>query len=242
MINLSVIHVKDLAKYIIKWILMVGVIYIFISMFSNPSPEETQKVSRWIAQLDLKDCLKETIPMMGQVKQEDKDTVAQIEEDIEKIDPLKLVLGTQLEMMDTLVAKEKQKTEIKENMEENVEIEQAKTGVSTEIVPSNVPTKFTNSYNGVQVKNETSYQLTEEMLKPDISINNKNVMIFHTHTCESYTPSDNYQYTQTGTYRTTDLNFSVARVGTELENQLKSYQYQVVHDKTYHDYPAYNGS
>ncbi|MFR2535323.1 MAG: stage II sporulation protein P [Clostridia bacterium] len=242
MINLSVIHVKDLAKYIIKWILMVGVIYIFISMFSNPSPEETQKVSRWIAQLDLKDCLKETIPMMGQVKQEDKDTVAQIEEDIEKIDPLKLVLGTQLEMMDTLVAKEKQKTEIKENVQKNVEIEQAKTGVSTEIVPSNVPTKFTNSYNGVQVKNETSYQLTEEMLKPDISINNKNVMIFHTHTCESYTPSDNYQYTQTGTYRTTDLNFSVARVGTELENQLKSYQYQVVHDKTYHDYPAYNGS
>ena len=80
------------------------------------------------------------------------------------------------------------------------------------------------------------------MLTPDITVSRENIMIFHTHTCESYTPSEAYPYTQTGTYRTTDLNFSVARVGTELERQLKSYQYNVIHDVTYHDYPAYNGS
>lgn len=243
MINLAVIHLKDLAKYLIRFILIVGIIYLLVSIFSAPSPEDSQKVSSFITQLDLKGCLEDSIPMMKQVKQENKDTVAQIEEDIEKIDPLKLVLGTQLEMMDTIVAKAKENdTDTKENTQTDLPVQQAQTGVSTEVIPTNVPTKFTNSYNGVQVKNETAHQLTEEMLKPDISINNKNVMIFHTHTCESYTPSDNFQYTQTGTYRTTDLNFSVARVGTELENQLKSYQYHVVHDKTYHDYPAYNGS
>ena len=45
-----------------------------------------------------------------------------------------------------------------------------------------------------------------------------------------------------GSYRTTDLNYSVARVGTELETQLTSYGFHVIHDKTYHDYPEYSGS
>ena len=46
----------------------------------------------------------------------------------------------------------------------------------------------------------------------------------------------------TGSYRTTDLNYSVARVGTELEKYLTNYGYNVIHNQTYHDYPAYNGS
>ena len=80
------------------------------------------------------------------------------------------------------------------------------------------------------------------MLKPDIAIENKNVIIFHTHSCESYTSSEKYPYTPTGNYRTTDLNYTVTRVGTELENQLKNYNFNVVHNQDYHDYPSYNGS
>ncbi|MDO5557015.1 MAG: stage II sporulation protein P [Clostridia bacterium] len=80
------------------------------------------------------------------------------------------------------------------------------------------------------------------MLGGDIKINKEDIIIFHTHTCESYTPSENYMYETNGTYRTTDLNFSVARVGDELTNQLKAYGYNVSHDTTYHDYPAYSGS
>ena len=80
------------------------------------------------------------------------------------------------------------------------------------------------------------------MLEPNIEINNKNILLFHTHTCESYTASEKNPYTPTGNYRTTDLNFTVAKVGDELENCLKQYGINVTHDKTYHDYPAYNGS
>ena len=47
---------------------------------------------------------------------------------------------------------------------------------------------------------------------------------------------------QLGTYRTTDLNYSVARVGDELENYLTNLGFTINHDKTYHDYPAYTGS
>ena len=46
----------------------------------------------------------------------------------------------------------------------------------------------------------------------------------------------------TGNYRTTDLNYSVARVGTELTNYLKKKSFNVEHCVTYHDYPAYSGS
>ena len=80
------------------------------------------------------------------------------------------------------------------------------------------------------------------MLEPNITIENKNILLFHTHSCESYTASEAYPYTPTGNFRTTDLNFTVTKVGTELENQLKQYNYNVIHDTSYHDYPAYNGS
>ena len=149
--------------------------------------------------------------------------------------------NTQEEIEETQ-EEQKNQQQNEEKKEEQITVEQAQTGLPTQILESNVPSKFTNEYNGVKVKNETNYQLTEEMLTPNISINNKNVLIFHTHTCESYTPSENFQYQQTGTYRTTDYNYNVVRVGTELTNQLESYGYNVIHDNTYHDYPAYSGS
>lgn len=45
-----------------------------------------------------------------------------------------------------------------------------------------------------------------------------------------------------GNFRTTDLNFSVAGVGTELEDCLKTKGYTIWHNLNYHDYPAYTGS
>lgn len=51
-----------------------------------------------------------------------------------------------------------------------------------------------------------------------------------------------YEYIASGNYRTTDLNKSVARVGNELETYLKEKGFNVTHNTTYHDYPAYSGS
>ena len=45
-----------------------------------------------------------------------------------------------------------------------------------------------------------------------------------------------------GNYRTTDLDYSVARVGSVLDESLTKKGFNVIHDLTYHDYPAYNGS
>lgn len=123
------------------------------------------------------------------------------------------------------------------------QLEHAPTNVATTVIENNVPNKYTDSYNGVSIKNGTNYSLTEDILNPNnIDINKNDVMIFHTHTCESYTPTENYTYEESGTFRTTDLNFSVSRVGDALSDQLLSYGFNVTHDKTYHDYPAYSGS
>lgn len=123
------------------------------------------------------------------------------------------------------------------------EIEIAKTNVKTEVIETDVINRYTNTYEGVQIKNESKCTITDEMLASSSeSINKENILIYHTHTCESYTSSEKYQYTATGNFRTTDLNFSVAKVGSVLEEQLKVYKYNVVHDSTYHDYPTYTGS
>ena len=122
--------------------------------------------------------------------------------------------------------------------------EEPQTGLQTEVVSGgNINAKYTNEYNGVQIKNESKYELTQEMLTPDIELENKkDIIIYHTHTCESYTQSTGFEYTPSGNFRTTDLNFSVVRVGRELKDRLTNYGFNVIHDETYHDYPAYSGS
>ena len=45
-----------------------------------------------------------------------------------------------------------------------------------------------------------------------------------------------------GNFRTTDLNYSVAKVGSVLTENLSEQGFQVWHELSYHDYPAYNGS
>ena len=114
----------------------------------------------------------------------------------------------------------------------------------TEVIEeNNKKDTYNKIYNGVKIKNESKYKLTEEDLKPNIDFKNKeDIVIYHTHTCESYTKTEKYTYKSSGNFRTTDLNYSVARVGEELKKYLDKYDFNVIHNKTYHDYPKYNGS
>lgn len=99
------------------------------------------------------------------------------------------------------------------------------------------------NYGSVEIDNESNYNITEDMLIPNVEISNKkDIIIYHTHTCESYTPCEKYNYTMTGNYRTTDSNYNVIRVGNELTNYLTQKGFNVIHDGTYHDYPSYSGS
>ena len=248
--NVTVISVKDIIKYTTKIAIAAILLFLFIKVLSKNFNFENSKIelSSIIKEEKLLQLIQENIPVIKQINKEEK-----VEDVVEKINPLKTIVASQLNVANYIKPKEekeqvnqsagKNKEEQKEKTTVNrLKVEQAQTGLSTEVLPSSVPNKYTNSYNGVQVRNETDYQLTEEMLTPNITVDNKSVLIFHTHTCESYTPSENFSYEQTGTYRTTDLNYSVARVGEELTSQLNSYGYKVIHNTTYHDWPAYSGS
>ena len=140
--------------------------------------------------------------------------------------------------------KNENQNEITQNAEIKNDVQLAQsTNTQTEVVtPNPISENYNVQYGNVKIKNQTTYNLTEDILKPDIKIDNKNIVIFHTHSCESYTSSEKYPYTQTGNFRTTDLKYTVTQVGSELENYLKKYNLNVVHDTSYHDYPSYTGS
>lgn len=115
-------------------------------------------------------------------------------------------------------------------------------GQTIEVLSSNVIDKYTYEMFGVKVRSECNYNLPVEITNLDVSFNKDNILIFHTHTCESYTQTEQYTYEESGIFRTTNLEYTVAKVGSILEDCLKQYGYTIFHDKTYHDYPAYTGS
>lgn len=66
------------------------------------------------------------------------------------------------------------------------------------------------------------------------------VLIYHTHTTESYMPSKNYNYNpRDKAYHTNDLKFSVARVGDVMAEELNKMGIPTLHNKTVHDVPTY---
>ena len=242
MLNMTVVvGKKDVLQYGIKAVVIIVILF-FLSkiVYSRNKNVNNLEIAGFIDKNKLVSCLEDNFQIMRQVNNKTKNEA--------HINLLKTIIESQF----TLIGNIKEETEeievnnntIITNDEKNEEqkVEQAQIGLTTEVIENNVPETYTNTYENVQIKNGTDYDLTEEVLNPGIEIHNKNVIIFHTHTCESYTPSEMYDYEETGTFRTTDLNYSVARVGTELDNQLTSYGFNVIHDETYHDYPAYNGS
>lgn len=106
----------------------------------------------------------------------------------------------------------------------------------TPAVASGAAVKISNSTD-VDINAQDYLSPAVQFLKEDFS-----VLIVHTHTTESYTPSEKYQYTPSDTDRTTDKNYNMVRVGDEIEKVLSEKGIKVYHDTTINDYPSYNGS
>ena len=250
MFNVTVLRLKDIVKYIICIFVLILLIFSITNYFSGTkknTEQVTQKVENVTNQLSshsLLSCLDATLPVVASINHSEEKEKEKLSED----DILKSMLETQISSIDEIQNMEEiSETEGEEDTENTNETEQevelATTDVGTEVITNNpVAENYNAQYSNVKIRNQTDYELTQEMLTPDITIENKNIMIFHTHSCESYTSSDLYPYTPTGNFRTTDLNFTVTRVGTELTTQLQQYGYNVIHDTSYHDYPSYNGS
>lgn len=257
MFNVTVLKMRDIFKVIIGITFLVIVVLGISKIFHKDTKENSkgvQKIENGIkalSQFSMINCMDQTIPTMSSINEEYKN-IAKEDDQKENKNILQEMLKTQISSVNAIkeseeITNKENNENIQENeknqTEEKQEIQLAQEGLQTQVITKNPISENSNvTYKNVKIKNQTSYTLTEEMLNPDITIENKNIILFHTHSCESYTSSDKYPYTPTGTFRTTDLNFTVVRVGTELENQLKQYQYNVIHNTDYHDYPSYNGS
>lgn len=236
MINLAVIDIKDIIKYFIKITVIIAVIVGLTKYFSSFKTKLNVDKNSFLA------CLDTVIPSIRSVnKKEDTSSTNA------KVEPLKMALGVELGMMDSVEKNGNEGTSnegvasgvnvAEEGSTETEKVKEAETGLETEVVENNVPEKYTTEYNGVKIRNETdNIKLTEEMLVPEVDVNMKNILIYHTHTCESYTPTENYQYEASGNFRTKDLNCNMVRVGTELTKYLKHYGYNVIHDTTIYDF------
>ena len=67
------------------------------------------------------------------------------------------------------------------------------------------------------------------------------VLILHTHTTESYTKSGE-DYEESSPYRTLSEAHNMVSIGEAVADCLEQAGISVVHDKTLHDYPSYNGA
>ena len=265
MFNVKILRMRDIRKCLVGIILTIAIVICTTRYFSSVKKENTkEKVIKETAQINifkfgsLTSCLNKTIPTMSNINEEYK-KIEKENKETETKNYLEEFIKTEMSSIKGIELAEEnkqQKTNEEDNQTKTVENNQStdtqenekitlasNEATKTEVVTPNPIAENANvQYGNVKIKNQTTYNLTEDILNPDIKIDNKNILIFHTHSCESYTPSEKYQYTQTGNYRTTDKNYSIIRVGTELENYLKHYNINVIHDTSYHDYPSYTGS
>ena len=249
MFNVTIINAK---KSLMRIAIIVIIIIILFMMTQIINKFKTSEILQINISEELVKCLNSEIPAIASTNYKSSNTIKEDGEEYEetfagKILNIELAKVSQIEQK--ITEQTKDETQIAENNEENIgedkkdELKPVSIDIETEIVTQNpIAESYNVECNGVKIKNETSFEINNSILDTALNINKENILIFHTHTCESYTPTEQYNYEQTGNFRTTDLNFSVARVGDELTNYLMGYGFSVTHDKTYHDYPAYTGS
>ena len=99
---------------------------------------------------------------------------------------------------------------------------------------------------GVYLYNRTGYELDASVLSQgQVQVEmgeGPQILIIHTHGSESYSQTDGDIYEESDPYRTTDCTHNVVKVGEEMATVFRAHGFQVLHDTTLYDYPAYNGA
>ncbi len=110
------------------------------------------------------------------------------------------------------------------------------------------PYQASLAYGGVTLKNSTTLAidlkaLLEEPLSFQLTAGKEpQVLIMHTHTTETYLPTDSETYTDAYTSRSRDQSKNMVSVGNIVAKKLNDAGIKTLHDTTEHDYPQYTGS
>lgn len=141
-----------------------------------------------------------------------------------------------------------QKTEASEHSRQNVITK--KTDGNEKRYPVSEVTLSDENVEGYNfsIRNTTSYNIdVEEMLGADLPFEFSDsrqvqVLIVHTHTCESYMTEDGDSYPESFYPRTTNNDLNVYAVGEVIKEKLKAKGIGVIHAKEQHDNPSYDGA
>ena len=123
----------------------------------------------------------------------------------------------------------------------------AESAAAADTSTDSLPTAQDKRDTDISVRNDAGLAVdVDAMLADPIEIHatgeGPQVLIYHTHSTEAYTPDGSDTYTPSGDYRTRDKNQNVVRIGTELTKVLEARGIGIVHITDIFDDPAYNGS
>jgi len=194
--NIAVINAKDLFRYILKFFLLIIIIILLekrlksiINLKQKDVIKETiETTSKQINEYSFTNCLDISMSLMSYKKNKNNN---------KEILTSKKILAMGAGIFDESIYKN---TDLIIN-EDELTIDDTEelinqiallpdNVITEEVAQNNITPKVTTSYGSVKINNQSDYELTEEILKPDVEIKNKkDILIYHTHTCESYTAS-----------------------------------------------------
>lgn len=84
----------------------------------------------------------------------------------------------------------------------------------------------------------------KSILANDVTLTKKSdkILLYNTHTSESYINSEGYQFEYSGTMRSTDANYNMLAIAKELNENLKSKGFDSIQNTTPHDYGTYTSA
>ncbi len=107
-------------------------------------------------------------------------------------------------------------------------------------IPSFLPEEAAVLFNASSREPDTAALLTEP-LAWELGSGEPTVLILHTHATESYTQKGEV-YQESGAWRTLDEDYNMLAIGDRVARILEGAGIQVIHDRTLHDRPNYEGS
>ena len=212
MFNVTVINIKKSMKSITIILMLLMTILIISKCMNKIQKSEIMQMN--ISEKLINSINKE-IPAMASTYEKSIENIKDENEQDDQEGIMSKLLSIELSKIQNIPEKTEQV--IQESNVETAEIkipQVTEENANTEIVTQNPITESYNTeINGVKIKNETEFEINQSIMDNSLEIDKNNILIFHTHTCESYTPSESNDYEQTGNFRTTDSNNNVLKVG-----------------------------
>ena len=151
-------------------------------------------------------------------------------EKVEKLDPQK----DAIEILDNIVKDKNEQSVFGEKNGTNVEI----TENSENIQRINLNKMKILNYSS---KRELDFK-TLATFNITLTKKSDKILLYNTHTSESYANSENYKFEYSGARRTLDANYNMLSVAKKFKENLDSKGFEVIHDTTPHDYGTYTSS